>query len=142
MFMPLPAHLHLAVIHALALVPPADLPGVYAVSFLIYDEEDDPRRPTLTIGYNTEDRVRQALAVQPGSDLLPAGRPSDEGEARWNYAFWLQNELAVIGHSTRDPAGARLCEAWPRRSLHVLDPEPLARAATRLPSARTATPRR
>jgi hypothetical protein len=62
--MPLPAHLNRAAIHALALAPAADIPGVYAVSFLIYDEEDDARRPTLTIGYNTEDRVRQALAGQ------------------------------------------------------------------------------
>ena len=26
---------------------------IYAFSFFVYDYEDDPRRPTLTIGYNT-----------------------------------------------------------------------------------------
>jgi hypothetical protein len=85
---------------------------VYVVSFLVYDEDDDPRRPTLTIGYNTQTQVQQVLAAQPGSELLPAGAPTDEAEARWNYAFWLQNELVVIGDSTRDPVGAQLRDQW------------------------------
>ena len=107
--MSLPGHLHRSAVNALAMIPATDVPGIYAVSFFIYDQEDDPRLPTLTIGYNTEDRVQQVLTAQPGSG---AGRPSDEAEARWNYAFWLQNELTVIGDRTRDPAGARLCQAW------------------------------
>jgi hypothetical protein len=41
-----------------------------------------------------------------------AEAPTDEAEARWNYAFWLQNELAVIGDSTRDPVGAQLRDQW------------------------------
>jgi len=37
---------------------------------------------------------------------------SDESEARWNYAFFLQTEVAIVGDPARDPAGARLVEAW------------------------------
>ena len=79
---------------------------IYVVSFLVFDEDDDPRRPVLTIGTNTESKVRQAM---------DSGQPSGEAEARWNYAFWLQDRLAEIGDSERDPAGQELRAAWFRR---------------------------
>ena len=88
-------HLRQVATQAVTSISASAAHDVYVVSFLVYDEDDDPRRPTLTIGYNTETRVQQILAAQPGSELLPAGAPTDEAEARWNYAFWLQNELAV-----------------------------------------------
>lgn len=59
---------------------------IYALSLFVYDEEDDPRRPTVTLGYNTERQVKESL-----SDA------SDEREARWNYAFWIQNEELCWG---------------------------------------------
>ncbi|MCH5272789.1 MAG: hypothetical protein J1E35_03875 [Lachnospiraceae bacterium] len=59
---------------------------IYAVSLYVYDEEDDPCRPTVTLGYNTERQVAESL---PDA--------SDEQEARWNYAFWLQNEELCWG---------------------------------------------
>jgi hypothetical protein len=74
---------------------------IYALSFLIDNEDDDPREPVLTIGYNTETQV--ALRLHEAAD--PA-------EARWNYAFWLQNTLAVIGHRATDPVGASRREEW------------------------------
>jgi hypothetical protein len=105
-------HLRQVATQAVTSISASAAHDVYVVSFLVYDEDDDPRRPTLTIGYNTQTRVRQILAAQPGSELLPAGAPTDEAEARWNYAFWLQNELAVIGDSTHDPVGAQLRDQW------------------------------
>jgi hypothetical protein len=69
---------------------------IYVVSLFVYDEDDDPRRPTLTVGFNTESNV----AAAPGAE--------DEREARWNYAFYLQNELDVLFDATRDPGGAAL----------------------------------
>ncbi|MFI6979242.1 hypothetical protein ACIBSV_11730 [Embleya sp. NPDC050154] len=102
-------HLRRSAGQAIAAVPIAETREIYAVSFYIDHERDDPRRPILTIGYNTETQV-EAVSNQP------AGRPSDLAEARWNYAFWLQNELAVIGDSSHDPAGARAREDWIREA--------------------------
>jgi hypothetical protein len=84
---------------ALAAIPAADAPDIYAISFFIDHEDDDPRKPTITIGYNTESQVKRVLKHTDGRHPGPA-------EARWNYAWWLQNELAIIGDSSRDPEGA------------------------------------
>ena len=62
-----------------------------------------PFRPTLTVGTNTEARVRQALDRE---------HPGSEGEARWNFAFWLQNQLAIVADSEMDSPGAALRERW------------------------------
>ena len=70
-------------------IPTEERPDLYVVSLLVYDEEDDPRRPTVTVGYNTESDVVRA------SDSAEAFS-TDEPEARWNYAFWRQNQLALI----------------------------------------------
>src|SRR3954453_4320562 len=83
---------------------PADVAAdVYVVSFYVYDEEDDPRLPTVTVGFNTEEQVAET-----------ADDASDADEARWNFAFWLQNELGVLAGTERDPEGAGLREEWIR----------------------------
>ena len=61
--------------------------GIYAISLYVYDEEDDPRRPVAVLGYNTERQVQECIP-----------EASDEQEAKWNYAFWLQNEELCLGH--------------------------------------------
>ncbi|MGI5478758.1 hypothetical protein [Streptomyces lavendofoliae] len=94
-------HLRHLVERALASIPAADAPDIYALSFLIDNEHDDPRQPTLTIGYNTETQARRT--VQDASGLA---------EARWNYAFWIQNELTVVGDRTSDPVGATARQKW------------------------------
>jgi hypothetical protein len=86
---------------ALESVPADAAADVYVVSLLVYDEDDDPRRPTITVGYNTRTRVGET-----------AGDAEDLDEARWNFAFWLQNELAVVAESDQDPEGARLRRDW------------------------------
>ena len=107
-------HLQQTATAAVASIPAdADAAGeIYVVSFLVDDEDDDPRRPTLTIGYNTETHVRQVLAARPRSGLVADAAPTDEAEARWNYAFWLQNRLAMIGDHGDDPTGAQLRDEW------------------------------
>ena len=57
--------------------------------------------PTATVGYNTEASVTAAT-----------GDASDEAEARWNYAFWLQNTVRVVADPEQDPEGKALCETW------------------------------
>ena len=66
-------------------------PDIYAISFYKDNLDDDPRCPTLTIGFNTVSQQNAAAVA------------SDAAEARWNYAFWLQNEELLIGDGEYDP---------------------------------------
>jgi hypothetical protein len=84
-------------------------PEIYVVSLFVYDEDDDPRRPTVTVGFNTESDVARS------SDPSEAWS-TDAHEARWNYAFWRQNQLALVCDTAADPTGAELREAWARES--------------------------
>ncbi|MEU9046180.1 MULTISPECIES: hypothetical protein [unclassified Kitasatospora] len=94
-------HLRTLATRAISSIPAAEAADIYVLSFFVDNERDDPRQPTLTIGFNTEAQFRRSIA-----------NASDEAEARWNYAFWLQNELTVIGDLTRDPDGAAARHRW------------------------------
>ncbi|MFE7330842.1 hypothetical protein ACFU8W_39080 [Streptomyces sp. NPDC057565] len=94
-------HLRTLATRALSSISAGEAEDIYVISFFVDNERDDPRQPTLTIGYNTEAQFRSSIAAA-----------SDEAEARWNYAFWLQNELTVIGDLTRDPDGAATRHQW------------------------------
>ncbi|MCH5343859.1 MAG: hypothetical protein J1E64_07460 [Acetatifactor sp.] len=59
---------------------------IYAVSLYVFDEEDDPCRPVAVLGYNTERQVQKSTS-----------EASNEQEARWNYAFWIQNVEMCLG---------------------------------------------
>lgn len=76
------------------------LDDIYAFSFYVYNDEDDPRSPTLTIGFNTYSNLKSEI-----------DNASHENEAKWNYAFWLQNETAVIG-TDEDWEGKSLIDQW------------------------------
>lgn len=91
----------------LAEEPMESILDVYAISFYIYDHEDDPRYPTLTLGYNTNARC-QSCTPEPGKK----GREIayDAGEAKWNFAFWLQNDLLLLGEPESE--SGKLCEQW------------------------------
>ena len=95
-------------------VPAAQRADTYAMSFFVYDDEDDPRRPTLTIGTNTEARVLASTSGSATADPIARPAPTDPEEARWNYAFWLQNQLVVVGDQDGDPPGALLRQEWVR----------------------------
>jgi hypothetical protein len=103
--MPIDDHLLRTFRDALAAIPAADAPDIYAISFLIGHEANDPQKPAITLGYNTESQVKRVLEHTAGRDPGPA-------EARWNYAWWLRNDLAVFGDSTRDPEGAAYFTQW------------------------------
>lgn len=82
---------------AIAADPPeAD---VYAFSMWVSYVDDDPRRPEVWFGSNTEAQVEASL-----------DRASDQAEARWNFAFWRQNQIEVIGGD--DWHGAAMFSAW------------------------------
>jgi hypothetical protein len=70
---------------------------IYAISFWKDNIDDDPRKPIITVGYNT---MAQWEACTPKSTWVPGqGWASDSDEAKWNFAFWLQNELLIIGEN-------------------------------------------
>jgi hypothetical protein len=72
---------------------------VYAVSFFVYDECDDPRRPTISISVNTNSHWRKSFH-----------HDSESTEARWNYDYWPQEHLAVFGDS--DDESAAVVREW------------------------------
>ena len=61
---------------------------IYVVSLFVYDDCDNPCKPTVTLGYNTEKQVQSEFNE---------GFATDEEEARWNYAFWIQNDFLTFG---------------------------------------------
>ena len=71
---------------AIVAIDQAERPAIYALSCWYFLENDDPRYPSLLLGYNTTQQVQAQLPHASG-----------EAEAKWNYAFWLQNELVSIG---------------------------------------------
>jgi hypothetical protein len=73
---------------------------VYAFSLWLHHEDDDPRRPVLWLGSNTETQVESV-----------AEAASSPEEARWNFAFWQQDTLTEIG-GNNDADGAGVVEAW------------------------------
>jgi len=73
---------------------------VYAISFFIENLDDDPRKPTLILGYNTHTYWRKSIAHASSAD-----------EAKWNFAFWPQTCEAFVGNT--DDAQCR--EMWIKR---------------------------
>ena len=61
---------------------------VYALSFWFYNEDDDARYPKVNVSFNTTTHFKEQV-----------GYASSEAEAKWNYAYWLQDELLEIGGS-------------------------------------------
>jgi hypothetical protein len=47
-------HVYAVASHALYGIPSEQRADIYVVSFFVYDEGDDPRKPTVTVGFNTE----------------------------------------------------------------------------------------
>jgi hypothetical protein len=91
--------------NALEVIQNRDRPEIYVVSFFVYDEEDNPRKPTLTVGFNTEFDVAAELArAELERDQIPA---LDDAEARWCYAYYGAHELTVMFDS-RDPDGVKV----------------------------------
>ena len=110
---------------ALEAVPARLRSSIYVVSLYVEDWEDDPALPTVQIGFNTEDQVAETT-----------GRADDEDEARWNFAFWLQNTLDAIG-GPEDPEGSRVIdEAFALADLSY-DPDDFSDAARAVGRAMT-----
>jgi uncharacterized protein YwqG len=58
---------------------------IYAISFFIYDNEDDPRQPQVHLSYNTLSEWKKSCK-----------RGTDRREVKWNFAYWPQDFKMVI----------------------------------------------
>ena len=56
---------------------------VYAVSFFMFNGDDDFRQPCLEVSYNTLSQVQ---------------KEGGDEEAKWNYAYWLQEPSVSVGY--------------------------------------------
>ncbi|MDO4229320.1 MAG: hypothetical protein Q4C98_05860 [Capnocytophaga sp.] len=59
---------------------------VYALSFWFYCDNDDERFPKITLGYNTNTNYSEE-----------AYNADTKEEAKWDFAYWLQNEIETFG---------------------------------------------
>lgn len=88
-------------------MPEAIRTDVYAASLFI-----DEQGVEIIFSLNTNSRIKAAMAGQAGMPVIPAlgltGLPSDEAEAKWNYAFWLQNPNVRF----LSPEGSQDAELW------------------------------
>ena len=58
---------------------------IYAFNLYLEYFNDNPYEPTITFGYNTIENFNQSC------------QNTEEQEAKWNYAYWLQNEIFILG---------------------------------------------
>ena len=63
-----------------------DVKDVYTLSFLFYCDGDDGRFPKITLGYNTLSNFKEE-----------AYNADTKEEAKWDFAYWLQNEVETFG---------------------------------------------
>ncbi|MEV8074067.1 hypothetical protein ACPCC5_20700 [Streptomyces pseudogriseolus] len=92
------AHLRSAAVGVLERFPAELRPEIYALSFRVWRVDDDDRRPYVAVGYNTETQYERERD------------PDDDGEARWNYAYWLLEGFETLGNVPEDPVGSRVYE--------------------------------
>ncbi|WP_160690399.1 hypothetical protein [Clostridium sp. C2-6-12] len=87
---------------------------IYVISLYISNSEDDPRRPMITLGYNTMEQYESSLEDA-----------SDNAEAKWNFAFWLQNEELIIGDNWGENLedGERISQWIKENNLYYSDEE-------------------
>jgi hypothetical protein len=76
-----------------------DRDDVYAVSLFVYDYEDEPSTPVVEVSVNTEAHV-----------AMRTPDAFDAEEARWNFAFWPQQPIDIIGGPS-DPEGKQIIDA-------------------------------
>lgn len=60
---------------------------IYAISFFVYNDNDDVLKPTLSVSYNTIDNYKYEKC-----------EAYDEQEAKWNYAFWCKDIEYEFGY--------------------------------------------
>lgn len=76
----------------------AERADIYVYTLSLAYEYGDYRKPYIVLGYNTNAQVQTSLA-----------KAASLKDARWNYAFWLHNKVAVAGNNAKQ---ATAIAAW------------------------------
>lgn len=76
-------HVESRIASALPQLPEALRNDTYALS--LYTDVGDVEAPAVIFSFNTNEQVRRAMA----GEIQAYGKPANELEARWNYAFWM-----------------------------------------------------
>lgn len=97
---PFQRHLQERMAETLREIPAATAAEVNALSVWIYTEEDEPPQFVADLSYNTETQFARMT-----------DEAADANEARWNFAFWLQNPSMMIG-SSEDETGRAARQQW------------------------------
>lgn len=63
---------------------------IYAFDLYLEFEDDNPYQPLIIFGYNTLTKVEEEMNSSNVNEL----------EAKWNYAYWLQNSLFTLGEES------------------------------------------
>lgn len=102
----------------LAAADPEVLRDVYVVS--IYVEDEHEFSPELRLGWNTNARWK-ACSPKPGQKPK-SPTASSAGEAKWNYAFWLQGESHILG-GRDEGADRELKDKWMQANDFYFTPQ-------------------
>lgn len=89
-----------------------DVKDIYALSFGFDCDDDDERYPKITLGYNTLSNFKEE-----------AYNADTKEEVKWNFAYWLQNEVETIGGKTDE-----FLNNWFRTSAYFYTEEENERA--------------
>jgi hypothetical protein len=122
---PFEDHIYERIAKAIRSIPEEAASDIYALSFYVFAEDDDPRRMVLDFSYNTHERCR-SCTPERGTKVPGWPIASDADEAKWNYAFWLQNSILAIGASepTADEEAIELRTVWLKdQGLYFTDEE-------------------
>jgi hypothetical protein len=84
-----------------------EIDNIYALSFWFFKEDDELHFPTIIFGYNTESNFRTNIEKASGVN-----------EAKWNFAYWLQNEIEQIGGEND-----KLLQEWFKESEYYYSEE-------------------
>jgi len=100
-------------------IPDKTAADIYALSFNFWTDGDE-RSSMLSVGYNTNSRWR---ACTPGEEEPGFPLASDPDEARWNFAFWLQEQGTACTIGWEDDAATARKEWMDSLGLWFSDEE-------------------
>lgn len=117
-----PEHVRSRAVDGLRSLDAAHRADTYVVSFLVYDDDDDPRCPTLLVGTNTEHQVQ--LSTAPPAGFVkpnPWWTPTDE------HASFLEHVRSAVAGAT-EPRRERRRRQYQRLLRRAFDPSTCPRA--------------